>query len=409
MAEAEKKLLNGFHKGLFPEAEPTIRRGILTRLTTARPGSHFWQGNIACAEGALAAGCRFFAGYPITPANEISEWMSLRLPSLRGACIQLEDEMASMGAVIGASWGGVKSMTATSGPGFSLMQENIGLAIMTETPCVVVDVQRVGPSTGQATKCAQGDVMQARWGTHGDHEIIALAPNSVQEMFTLTVKAFNLSEQYRTPVILLSDEIVSHLRERIDLPQQIGIFERKEILHQPFFTSGDEYPRGMPPLGRGLIVTVTGSSHDSAGVRATSDPEIHRKLAEGLASKIRRDKDKLADFEVTGIEECDLGVVSFGSTSRAVYDAIEIVAEQGVRVAHLRLRTIWPFPDEKVRELAEVAGRVLVPEMNLGQLSLEVERVAPKGTKIVQVNKVGGGLMLTPEELSSAILRNVAS
>ncbi len=331
------------------------------------------------------------------------------MPSLGGVCIQLEDEIASMGAVIGASWGGVKSMTATSGPGFSLMQENIGLAIMTETPCVVVDVQRVGPSTGQATKCAQGDIMQARWGTHGDHEIIALAPNSVQEMFTLTVKAFNLSEQYRTPVILLSDEIISHLRERIDLPERIEVFERREILQPPFFTSGDEYPKGMPPLGQGLIVTVTGSSHDSAGIRATSDPEVHRKLVEGLASKVRRDRNKLADFEATGIEECNIGIISFGCTSRAVYDAIEIVAERGINVGHLRLRTIWPFPDEKVRELAEVADSLLVPEMNLGQLSMEVERVAPESTKIVQVNKVGGGLMFTPEELSSAILRNVAS
>jgi len=379
----------------------------LTRLTTVEPGRHFWQGNVACAEGALAAGCRFFAGYPITPANEISEWMSRRMPALGGVCIQLEDEIASMGAVIGASWGGVKSMTATSGPGFSLMQENIGLAIMIETPCVVVDAQRAGPSTGQATKCAQGDIMQARWGTHGDHEIIALAPNSVQEMFNLTIRAFNLSEQYRTPVILLSDEIISHLRERIDLPEHIEVFDRKEISQPPFFTSGDETPKGMPPLGRGLAVSATGSTHDSAGIRATSDPEIHRKLVEGLAFKIRRDRDKLADFEEMGIEGCDIGVISFGCTSRAVYDAIEIVATHGIKVGHLRLRTIWPFPDEKIRKLAEIARTVLVPEMNLGQLSLEVERAAPEGTKIVPVSKIGGGLMFTPGEISSAILRNM--
>jgi len=379
-----------------------------TPLTTARPGTHFWQGNVACAEGALAAGCRFFAGYPITPANEISEWMSVRMPHLGGVCIQLEDEIASMGAVIGASWGGLKSMTATSGPGFSLMQENIGLAIMTETPCVVVDVQRVGPSTGQATKGAQGDIMQARWGTHGDHEIIALAPNSVQEMFNLTIKAFNLSEQYRMPIIVLSDEIVSHLRERIDLPEHVETTERKEILQPPYFTSGDQFLKGMPPLGKGLAVSVTGSSHDAKGIRATSDPEIHRKLVEGLASKIRRDRDKLADFEMTGVEDCDIGIISFGCTSRAVYDAIEIVVERGIGVGHLRLRTIWPFPEEQVRELAEAASKVLVPEMNLGQLSLEVERVAPESTKIVPVNKVGGGLMFTPEEISSAMLQNVA-
>lgn len=329
------------------------------------------------------------------------------MPSLGGVCIQLEDEIASIGAVIGASWGGVKSMTATSGPGFSLMQENIGLAIMTETPCVVVDVQRVGPSTGQATKCAQGDVMQARWGTHGDHEIIALAPNSVQEMFDLTIKAFNLSEEYRTPVVLLSDEIVSHLRERIDLPEHIEVTDRREILQPPFFTSGEKAPGGMPPLGRGLAVSVTGSSHDSVGIRATSDPEIHRRLAEGLASKIRCDGNRLADCEAAGTEDCEIGVISFGCTSRAVYDAIDTVREREVKVGHLRLRTIWPFPEERVRQVTEAAPTVLVPEMNLGQLSLEVERVAAKNTKIVPVNKIGGGLMFTPEEISSAILRNV--
>jgi len=380
----------------------------LTRLTTVDPGTYFWQGNVACAEGALAAGCRFFAGYPITPANEIAEWMSRRMPSLGGVCIQMEDEIASMGAVIGASWGGVKSMTATSGPGFSLMQENIGLAIMTETPCVVVDVQRVGPSTGQATKCAQGDVMQARWGTHGDHEIIVLAPNSVQEMFSLTIKAFNLAEQYRTPIILLSDEIVSHLRERIDIPEHVDVVERRETLQPPFFTSGDRVPEGMPPLGKGLSVSVTGSSHDSTGIRATVDPEIHRKLVEGLVLKIRRDKSRLVDFEAIGIEQCDIGAISFGCTSRAVCDAIEIAGARGIRVGHLRLRTIWPFPDEKVRQLAEIAQVVLVPEMSLGQVYLEVERVAPENTKIVPLCKIGGGLMFTPEEISSAILQNAA-
>ena len=380
---------------------------MLTELNTTNPGNYFWQGNVACVEGALAAGCKFFAGYPITPANEISEWMSRRIPSVGGVFIQMEDEIASMGAVIGASWGGVKSMTATSGPGFSLMQENIGLAIMTETPCVVVDVQRVGPSTGQATKCAQGDIMQARWGTHGDHEIIALAPNSVQEMFTLTVKAFNLAERYRTPVILLADEIVSHLRERIDVPEKVEVVERQEILQPPFFSSGFDIPKGMPPLGRGLGVSITGSTHDPAGIRATTSPEIHRKLVEGLTFKIQRDKSQLADCEMIGVEGCDIGVISFGCTSRAVEDAIEIVAQRGVRAGHLRLRTIWPFPEEKVRELAEQTNRILVPEMNLGQLSLEVERIVSDGTKVLPLNKIGGGLIFTPSEIASAILRSM--
>ena len=380
---------------------------MLTKPIMTNPGSYFWQGNVACVEGALAAGCRFFAGYPITPANEISEWMSRRIPSFGGVFIQMEDEIASMGAVIGASWGGAKSMTATSGPGFSLMQENIGLAIMTETPCVVVDVQRVGPSTGQATKCAQGDIMQARWGTHGDHEIIALAPNSVQEMFTLTVKAFNLAERYRTPVILLADEIVSHLRERIDVPEKVEVVERQEILQPPFFSSGFDIPKGMPPLGRGLGVSITGSTHDPAGIRATTSPEIHRKLVEGLTFKIQRDKSQLADCEMIGVEGCDIGVISFGCTSRAVEDAIEIVAQRGIRVGHLRLRTIWPFPEEKVRELAEQTNRILVPEMNLGQLSLEVERIVSDGTKVLPLNKIGGGLIFTPSEIASAILRSM--
>lgn len=380
---------------------------MLTELNTTNPGNYFWQGNVACVEGALAAGCKFFAGYPITPANEISEWMSRRIPSFGGVFIQMEDEIASMGAIIGASWGGAKSMTATSGPGFSLMQENIGLAIMTETPCVVVDVQRVGPSTGQATKCAQGDIMQARWGTHGDHEIIALAPNSVQEMFTLTVKAFNLAERYRTPVILLADEIVSHLRERIDVPEKVEVVERQEILQPPFFSSGFDIPKGMPPLGRGLGVSITGSTHDPAGIRATTSPEIHRKLVEGLTFKIQRDKSQLADCEMIGVEGCDIGVISFGCTSRAVEDAIEIVAQRGVRAGHLRLRTIWPFPEEKVRELAEQTNRILVPEMNLGQLSLEVERIVSDGTKVLPLNKIGGGLIFTPSEIASAILRSM--
>lgn len=380
---------------------------MLTELNTTNPGSYFWQGNVACVEGALAAGCKFFAGYPITPANEISEWMSRRIPSFGGVFIQMEDEIASMGAIIGASWGGAKSMTATSGPGFSLMQENIGLAIMTETPCVVVDVQRVGPSTGQATKCAQGDIMQARWGTHGDHEIIALAPNSVQEMFTLTVKAFNLAERYRTPVILLADEIVSHLRERIDVPEEVEVVERQEILQPPFFSSGFDIPKGMPPLGRGLGVSITGSTHDPAGIRATTSPEIHRKLVEGLTFKIQRDKSQLADCEMIGVEGCGIGVISFGCTSRAVEDAIEIVAQRGVRAGHLRLRTIWPFPEEKVRELAEQTNRILVPEMNLGQLSLEVERIVSDGTKVLPLNKIGGGLIFTPSEIASAILRSM--
>ena len=369
------------------------------------PGTYFWQGNIACAEGAIAAGCRFYAGYPITPSSEIFEHLSSRLPKVGGICIQMEDEIASLAAVVGASWGGTKALTATSGPGFSLMQENIGLACMTETPCVIVDVQRVGPSTGQATKCAQGDVMQARWGTHGDHEIIALAPNSVQEMFDLTVKAFNLSESYRNTVIVLADEVVAHMRERIVIPQSLEITERKETYSPPFFSTSDSYVRAMPPLGRGLNVLVTGSTHDARGLRATADPEIHRKLAEGIFGKIHKDAHILSDVEQYRVGDCEVGVVSYGCTSRSVYTAIQMAEESGMSVGHVRLRTIWPFPVEAVQRLSEGAGRILVPEMNLKQVYFEVMRAVEGKAHVVGLNKVGGGAMIYPEEILRALTK----
>jgi len=369
------------------------------------PGTYFWQGNIACAEGAIAAGCRFYAGYPITPSSEIFEHLSSRLPKVGGICIQMEDEIASLAAVIGASWGGTKALTATSGPGFSLMQENIGLACMTETPCVIVDVQRVGPSTGQATKCAQGDVMQARWGTHGDHEIIALAPNSVQEMFDLTVKAFNLSETYRNPVIVLADEVVAHMRERIVIPRSLEIIEREETRSPPFFSTSDSYVRAMPPLGRGLNVLVTGSTHNARGLRATADPEIHRNLAEGIFGKIHKDAHILSDVEQYRVGDCEVGVVSYGCTSRSVYTAIQMAEESGMSVGHVRLRTVWPFPVEAVQRLSEGAGRILVPEMNLKQVYFEVMRAVEGKAHVVGLNKVGGGAMIYPEEILRALTK----
>ena len=367
------------------------------------PGTYFWQGNIACAEGAIVAGCRFYAGYPITPSSEIFEHLSSRLPEVGGICIQMEDEISSLAAVIGASWGGTKALTATSGPGFSLMQENIGLACMTETPCVVINVQRVGPSTGQATKCAQGDVMQARWGTHGDHEIIALAPNSVQEMFDLTVKAFNLSEIYRNPVIVLADEIIAHMRERIIVPRNLEIIGRKETYSPPFFSTSDNYVGAMPPLGKGLNILVTGSTHDARGLRATTDPQIHRKLAEGIVGKIQKDAQILSDVEQYRIDDCQVGVVSYGCTSRAVYTAIQAAEESGMRVGHVRLKTIWPFPVEAIQRLSERAQSILVPEMNLKQVYFEVLRAVEGRAHVVGLNKVGGGTMIYPEEILSAL------
>jgi len=364
----------------------------------------FWSGNEACVEGALAAGCRFFAGYPITPANEISEHLSERLPQLGGTFMQMEDELASIGAVMGASWAGRKAMTATSGPGFSLMQETIGWGFMTETPCVVVDVQRAGPGTGQATKSAQGDVMQARWGTHGDYAAIVLSPNSAQEMFELTIRAFNLSEGYRTPVVLLADETIAHVRERVSVPQgypEIVNRRRPNPGDTHFF--GSEAVAPMPEVGGGFNVAVTASTHDEVGMRFTQGAPVHRRMIEALNAKIYNHTSDIVETERHNIENCDVGIVSFGCTSRSVYEATERAEAAGVGVGYVRLKTIWPFPEEPVARLAESASRIIVPEMNLGQISGEVERIA--GRKVVKLNKVGGGELITPEEILEVVMR----
>jgi len=373
------------------------------------PGMHFMQGNEALAEAAIIAGCRFFAGYPITPASKIAEHMAKRLPQVDGIMIQMEDEIASMAALIGASWTGAKAMTATSGPGFSLMQENIGYAFMTETPCVIVDVQRAGPSTGQATKCGQGDVMQARWGTHGDYASIVLSPNSVQEMFDLTVRAFNLAEKYRTPVILLADEIVAHMREQMSVPplEDVEIVNRRKPKHgDELFFGGEEVPP-MPSVGEGYDVAVTGSTHDEFGMRFTADPEVHRRLVARLVGKIRNNVESLADFEAFNMNDCEVGLVTFGCTSRAVYKAVETATENGIKAGFIRLKTIWPFPEKSVQMMAQKAKTIIVPEMNLQQIFFEVQRVVNGAAKVVPVNKIGGGEMLTPEELFSEIERSV--
>jgi len=369
----------------------------------------FWQGNQACAEGAITAGCRFFAGYPITPATEIAEHLAWRLPQVSGIAIQMEDEMASLGAVIGASWAGAKAMTATSGPGFSLMQESIGYAFMTETPCVIVDVQRVGPSTGQATKCAQGDVMHARWGTHGDYSSIVLSPNSVQEMFDLTIRAFNLAEKHRTPVILLADEIIAHMRERIVVPplEKVEIVNRRKPKpsDRTFFDSEEVQP--MPSVGEGFNVPVTGSTHNEYGIRYTADPIVHSRLIENLVGKIRKNTDKIVDFENYNIKECEAGIVSYGCTSRAVYEIPDLAKKKKINVGFIRLKTLWPFPDDAVRSMAQNAKILFVPEMNLGQIFYEVERAVRGAVPAVPINKIGGGEMITPEELLRHVVRGV--
>lgn len=369
--------------------------------------NRFLQGNEACAEAAIAAGCRFFAGYPITPASEIMEYLAERLPQKGGVVIQMEDEMASLAAVIGASWAGAKAMTATSGPGFSLMQELIGYAFMTETPCVIVDVQRTGPSTGQATKCAQGDVMQSRWGTHGDYASIVLSPNSVQEMFELTIRAFNLAETYRTPVILLADELIAHMRETVEIQSadKIKTVNRKKPKRGDTAFFGSEEIPPMPSVGEGHNIAVTGSTHDEYGIRYTADPEVHRRLVQRLVHKITDNADKIIDVEAHNIENCEVGVVSFGCTSRSVYEAVEMAREEGIKVGQVRLRTIWPFPEKIVKAMARNARAIIVPEMNLKQIFYEVDRTVKGLARVVSINKVGGGELITPEEVLSEIRR----
>jgi len=374
-------------------------------IKKARLDIEFWQGNEACAEGAITAGCRFFAGYPITPSSEIAEHLAVRLPQVDGIAIQMEDELASLGAVIGASWTGAKAMTATSGPGFSLMQENIGYAFMTETPCVVVDVQRAGPATGQATKCGQGDVMQARWGTHGDYAAIVLSPNSVQEMFDMTIRAFNLAEKFRTPAMLLADEVIAHMREKIVLPplSKVKIVNRRKPKpdEKAFFGLEDVPP--MPSFGEGFNITVTGSTHDEYGIRSTADPVIHRKLVERLVDKILRNADEIVNYESYNADKCKVGIISYGCTSRTIYETTELAEKEGIEAGFIRLKTLWPFPEKIVKKMAKNAKVIFVPEMNLRQIFYEVQRVVGDIVPIVPVNKIGGGEMITPEELLAEI------
>jgi 2-oxoglutarate ferredoxin oxidoreductase subunit alpha len=360
----------------------------------------FWQGNQACAEAALAAGCRFFAGYPITPASEIAEIMSQELPKVGGVYLQMEDEIAAISAVIGSSWGGKISMTATSGPGFSLMQENLGYAIMTETPCVVVDVQRAGPSTGQATKAAQGDFMQTRWGSHGDYESVVLAPNSAQETYELTIRAFSLSERLRHPVILLSDEVVAHSREKVVVDRTLDVTVKRKFANpgtRPFGGVDSEGHALMPRFGDGHDLLVTGSTHNDQGFRKTADPEVHDALIRRLSKKIMDAHDIIEDYLISGPDSAEWGIVSFGSTSRSVEELMATSSESKYR--SMRLRTLWPFPDEAVKQFGESVNQILVPELNLGQLSREVERAIEGSAEVVPLRKIGGGRMIEPDEL----------
>jgi 2-oxoglutarate ferredoxin oxidoreductase subunit alpha len=373
-------------------------------------GAHFMNGDVACAEGAIAAGCRFFAGYPITPATEIAEHLSQRMPEFGGIYIQMEDEIASMAAVLGASYAGLKAMTATSGPGFSLMQENIGLAVMTETPCVIVDIMRGGPSTGQPTLPGQQDVMQARWGSHGDYATVALAPSSVQEMFDLTLEAFNLAETYRVPAMLLGDEIVAHMYEKLVIPppDKLRIVNRKRPNvpreeYMPFKPDEDLVPP-MACFGEGYHFHATGLTHDERGYPQTSSSEAQQKLVTRLCNKIRKNEDKIIRVEETMLDDADVAVVAYGIVARSALSAVRKAREKGIRAGLLRLITLWPFPEKRVAQLAEQTKAIVVPEMNCGQMVLEVERKA-KETPVAFLSKLGEEPH-TPLEILEEIRRN---
>ncbi len=365
--------------------------------------SFFWSGNLALAEGALEAGLTFYAGYPITPSSDLMEHISRELPKRGGVFIQGEDEIASINMVIGASIGGAKAMTATSGPGFSLMQEALGMAIMLEVPLVVIDVMRLGPSTGQATKSGQGDVMQARWGRHGDQTLVVLAASSPQNAFYRIIEAFNIGEELRTPVVLLIDELTAHLWETVTIDRsKIKIKNRRYGRPgEPFFDSSD--PRIAPPmpkLGEGYNVLFTTSTHDGFGIRKTQDPEVHKKLATRLKMKIWGNVDQIFRYNIypNNQEDFDILIVSYCSTARAAKEAAELLNKNGIKAAALELETLWPVDYNKLGEYVNSSSVTLVPEMNLGQLIYDVKMVA-KNTEIIGYEKIGGGIPIYPNEL----------
>ncbi len=376
-------------------------KGVLT-------GIHFIDGDHAACEGALAAGCRFVAGYPITPSTEVVERFAARIPRIGGIFIQLEDEIASSIAIQGAAWGGKKVMTVTSGPGLSLMMEHVGLAAITETPCVFVDVQRGGPSTGLPTLPAQADMMQVKWGSHGDYEIIALSPNSPQECFDLMITAFNLAETWRVPVFFMMDEVVGHMTERVKIPEasEIEVVDRRWTKkrpgeYKPYETDGDLVP-DMVKAGDGYRIHVTGLTHDERGYPAMNPP-AQKALVERLVNKIRLNRDKLVDVRTDGIEGADVVVVSFGITSRVAGAAIEDARRKGVKVGHARLVITWPFPAKLISELAGKVKAFVVPELNMGQMVLEVERAAAGRARVISVPHPGGTVH-EPQEILEKIM-----
>jgi len=355
------------------------------------------QGNTACAEGALAAGCRFFGGYPITPSTEVAEHMALKLPKAGGVFIQMEDEIAGIASIIGASWTGVKAMTATSGPGFSLMMENIGYAVMTETPCVVVNIQRGGPSTGQPTMSGQGDMLQCRFGSQGDYSVIALCPASVQEMFDLTVDAFNLAERFRVPVFLMADEIIGHMREKLVIPDTVICEQRRALVPGSLpFRADDDLMPGFPAFGKGYGVHVTGLTHDERGYPCATSPTVHEDLVKRLVAKVESARTRIAAYDLIN-PDAETVFVSYGAPARTVMQLLH--DNPGENIGHLRLKLVWPFAETLLGEFQN-AETFIIPEQNLGQISREIERHVD--VVVVPVPKLGGALH-TPEELKAVM------
>mgnify|MGYP000859789058 FL=1 len=374
-----------------------------TIASVLAPGPYLMQGDEACAEGAIAAGCNYYAGYPITPASEIMEHIARRFRALPGRVFaQMEDEIASIGSVVGASWAGARAMTATSGPGFSLMMENLAYAIMTETPLVIVDVQRAGPSTGQATRPSQGDVMQARYGAGSDYEIIVLTPWSAPEMYSETIRAFNLAERFRVPVIVLADEGIGHLRERVQIGPETRLYGRVRAAGAaPFVAEASGAMDAVPPMpafGDGERLMVTGSTHDPRGYRRTSEADAQAALVDHLTRKVSEHRDEYARVErllMDEDEELDLLLVSFGFSARSAYAAAQELRSEGTRAGLLRLCTLWPFDDDAIRAATARARRVLVPEMNRGQVLREVQRHAPAARGCNRTDGEG----ITPDDI----------
>ena len=370
-------------------------------------GTHFLDGDHSCCEGALAAGCRFVAGYPITPSTEVVERIASRFPMVGGIFIQMEDEIASSIAIAGAVWAGKKAMTVTSGPGFSLMMEHIGFCAMTETPCVFIDVQRGGPSTGLPTLPGQADIMQARWGSHGDYEIIALSPNSCQESFDLTIHAFNLAEKYRVPVMFMLDECVGHMTEKVVIPpaDNIEIYPRRFTKKSPkdyqMYAAGTDLVPEMSKAGEGYNVFVTGLTHDERGYPVIT-PKAQDVLVKRLCDKIRKNANDIIMFEENKTENADVVVVSYGITSRVALKAVEWARRDGIKVGTLRLQVVWPFPEKRITALAQKVKAFVVPEMNLGQIVFEVERCAQGKAKAILVPHAGGTVH-NPEDIYQTI------